>query len=103
MDLTGRAVVVTGSGRGLGRGYAEALGAAGASVVVNDLDQAVVDEAVAAVEAAGGKAVGVTAPVGSSETAEALVAAAVDAVRSARRDGHERGDPARPGAVEDVR
>ena len=79
MDLTGRAVVVTGSGRGLGRGYAEALGAAGASVVVNDLDQAVVDEAVAAVEAAGGKAVGVTAPVGSSETAEALVAAAVDA------------------------
>jgi 3-oxoacyl-[acyl-carrier protein] reductase len=78
MDLTGRAVVVTGSGRGLGRGYAEALGAAGASVVVNDLDQAVVDEAVAAVEAAGGKAVGVSAPVGSSETAEALVAAAVD-------------------------
>jgi 3-oxoacyl-[acyl-carrier protein] reductase len=79
MDLTGRVVVVTGSGRGLGRGYVEALGAAGASVVVNDVDQAAVDEAVTAVEAAGGKAVGVAAAVGSTETADALVKAAVDA------------------------
>ena len=78
MDLTGKVIVVTGSGRGLGRGYVEALGAAGASVVVNDVDQGAVDEAVAAVEAAGGKAVGVTAAVGSTETADALVKAAVD-------------------------
>ncbi|MGH1565448.1 SDR family oxidoreductase [Mumia sp. DW29H23] len=78
MDLSGRAVVVTGSGRGLGRAYVEALGAAGASVVVNDVEQNLVDEAVAAVERAGGRAVGVVAAVGSTATADALVAAAVE-------------------------
>jgi 3-oxoacyl-[acyl-carrier protein] reductase len=78
MNLSGRVVVVTGSGRGLGRAYAEALGAAGASVVVNDVEQGIVDEAVQAVRAAGGNAVGVVAAVGSTESAEALVSAAVD-------------------------
>jgi NAD(P)-dependent dehydrogenase (short-subunit alcohol dehydrogenase family) len=76
MDLTGRVAVVTGSGRGLGLAYAEALAAAGASVVVNDVDQAVVDEAVARI---GGNTIGVAAAVGDSESAERLVAAAVEA------------------------
>ncbi|MEU4422002.1 SDR family NAD(P)-dependent oxidoreductase [Actinoplanes sp. NPDC024001] len=74
MDLTGRVAIVTGSGRGLGLAYAKALAAAGASVVVNDVDQAVVDAAVAEIPGS----VGVAAAVGSSETADRLVAAAVE-------------------------
>lgn len=78
MDLTGKVAVVTGSGRGLGLAYAEALAAAGAAVVVNDVDETAAKDAVSRIEAAGGRATAVVAPVGSTETADALVRAAVD-------------------------
>ncbi|MER7176268.1 SDR family oxidoreductase [Streptomyces mesophilus] len=78
MDLQGKVAVVTGSGRGLGLGYAQALAAAGAAVVVNDIDQAAVDSAVAAIRSQGGTAAGVVAAVGDSESAERLVRAAVE-------------------------
>jgi 3-oxoacyl-[acyl-carrier protein] reductase len=72
MRLDGRVAIVTGAARGLGRAYAEALAAAGAKVVVNDIEGA--EETAAAIG-------GVAAPgaVGSTETAEALVARAVEA------------------------
>jgi 3-oxoacyl-[acyl-carrier protein] reductase len=79
MELTGKVAIVTGSGRGLGLGYARALAAAGAAVVVNDVDPGAVDAAVDAITTAGGTATGVTAAVGSTETAEELVATAVRA------------------------
>jgi NAD(P)-dependent dehydrogenase (short-subunit alcohol dehydrogenase family) len=75
--LDGRVAVVTGAGRGLGRSYARALAAAGASVVVNDLDADVADETVKSIVGAGGSAVAEVGAVGGSETADALVARAV--------------------------
>jgi NAD(P)-dependent dehydrogenase (short-subunit alcohol dehydrogenase family) len=54
--LTGRAVIVTGAGRGLGRAYANHLAASGASVVVNDVDAAEARAVVASITAAGGVA-----------------------------------------------
>jgi NAD(P)-dependent dehydrogenase (short-subunit alcohol dehydrogenase family) len=77
MDLSGRVAVVTGSGRGLGRAYAEALAGSGASVVVNDVDAEAAEQVVEAIIASGGRAVRVVAPVGSAEVAERLVSTAV--------------------------
>ncbi|MFC8718514.1 SDR family oxidoreductase [Kitasatospora sp. NPDC057198] len=79
MDLNGKVAVVTGSGRGLGLAYAKALAAAGAAVVVNDVDAEAAAAAVEEIAAAGGRAVAEAGAVGSAESAEALVARAVDA------------------------
>ncbi len=78
IPLNGKVAIVTGSGRGLGLAYAAELARQGASVVVNDVDAQTAADAVASIEARGGKAVAVVAPVGSTETAKALVTAAVE-------------------------
>jgi NAD(P)-dependent dehydrogenase (short-subunit alcohol dehydrogenase family) len=77
VDLTGKVAVVTGSGRGLGLAYATELARRGAAVVVNDVEAAVAEAAVASITQAGGSAVAEVVPVGSSEAAQALVDRAV--------------------------
>jgi NAD(P)-dependent dehydrogenase (short-subunit alcohol dehydrogenase family) len=77
MNLSGKVAIVTGSGRGLGLAYAQALASAGAAVVINDMDQAAADAAVALVTGAGGQAVAQAAAVGTSAVADALVDRAV--------------------------
>ena len=57
VSLEGKVAIVTGAGRGLGRGYAIALAAAGGSVVVNDVGESAAQEVVEAVVSAGGRAV----------------------------------------------
>jgi len=57
MELNGKVAVVTGSGRGLGLAYAKGLAAAGAAVVVNDVDDATAEAAVKEITDAGGRAV----------------------------------------------
>ena len=101
--LAGKVAIVTGSGRGLGLAYAAELARQGASVVINDVDQATADAAVASIEADGGKAVAVVAPVGPTETAQRLVAAAVENFGSLDILVTNAGRPARHRAVEDER
>jgi NAD(P)-dependent dehydrogenase (short-subunit alcohol dehydrogenase family) len=76
--LDGKVVIVTGAGRGIGRGEAIECARQGAAVVLNELDapagQSVVDE----IRAAGGAAVADTGDVSDVAAADALVARAVD-------------------------
>jgi len=58
-DLSGRVVVVTGGGTGLGKGMAMGLAQAGALVVLASRRQNVVDQAAEEIRATGGKAVGI--------------------------------------------
>ena len=78
MNLNGKVAVVTGSGRGIGRAYARALAGAGCAVVVNDVDPGVAEETTEAIRNDGGRAVAEVVAVGSSESADRLVAAAVE-------------------------
>jgi len=84
--MQGKVAVVTGAGRGVGRGVALELARAGAAVVVNDLgvnlsgegESAVADEVVAEIEALGGRAVASRDSVASWDGAHKIVQAALD-------------------------
>lgn len=76
--LAGKVAIVTGSGRGLGLAYAQELARQGASLVINDVDVVVAADAVTTITTAGGHATAVVAPVGSTGTAQQLVAAALE-------------------------
>ncbi len=76
--LTGKAAVVTGASKGIGAAIAKALAAEGASVVVNYASsKAGADKVVAAITAAGGKAVAVGGDVSKAAEAQGLIAAAI--------------------------
>lgn len=79
VDLRSKVAIVTGSGQGLGLAYAKDLVRHGAAVVINDVNQDTANKAVAELQELGGRAVAVVAPVGPTETAQQLVAAAVEA------------------------
>ena len=75
--LDDKVVVVTGAGRGIGRGEALECARQGAAVVVNEFDPAVGAEVVDEIKAAGGSAVLVEGDVSDVAVADSLVATAV--------------------------
>jgi 3-oxoacyl-[acyl-carrier protein] reductase len=77
--LEGKVAIISGSGRGIGRALALKLASEGASVVVNDLDQEPADEVVAAITAAGGKAVTCVGNVNAPDFGERFVKTALEA------------------------
>ena len=81
MGTNNSVAVVTGSGRGIGQGIAQRLGADGHHVIVADLPsmQDGVNETVAAIEKAGGKATAAEVDVTDEESLSRLVEVAVDA------------------------
>ena len=79
MRLAGKAAVVTGSSRGVGRAVALAYAKEGADVVINYSSSArAAEEAVAEIEKMGRQAVAVKADVAQEEDAQALVKACID-------------------------
>jgi 3-oxoacyl-[acyl-carrier protein] reductase len=74
--LAGKVAIVTGAGRGIGQGVALALAKHGAKLVLNDLDQAPLDDTLRHVRAATGEAEGIAGSVTAPGLAESLAAKA---------------------------
>ncbi len=85
--LDGKVIAITGAGRGIGRAVAEFCASEGAAIVVNDFgvsidgqepSSKVADEVVAAIVAAGGKAVANASSVTTMEGGASIIQSAID-------------------------
>ena len=102
MQLKGKTAIVTGSGRGIGFGIAEAMAREGANVVINDMNIESAAEAVRTIEAAGGVAMPFKADVTKKAELDAMVAACVE--RFGRLDilVNNAGIEAHPALLKDI-
>jgi NAD(P)-dependent dehydrogenase (short-subunit alcohol dehydrogenase family) len=71
-------LVITGAGRGIGRGYAHAFAERGAKVIVNDVDADAANAVVDELATLGASAFAVVGDAAEPETARSIVARAVD-------------------------
>lgn len=83
-DLTGKVVIVTGAGSGIGRATAQMVAGQGATVVVADIADGPANETVRLVTDAGGAARAFVRDVGDEDSCAALVA---EAMKEGRLDG----------------
>lgn len=74
-ELTGKVALVTGGGRGIGRAVALTLAGAGAAVAVTGRNPGSLEETVAAIGAAGGRAIALPGDTGDPEAVRAAFAA----------------------------
>jgi NAD(P)-dependent dehydrogenase (short-subunit alcohol dehydrogenase family) len=77
--LSGKAVVVTGAGRGIGAACARGIARQGASVIVNDVYPKEAERTVAQIRAEGGTALGFAADVSQWDEAGRLVGSCIEA------------------------
>ena len=71
--LDGKAIVITGAGRGLGRAYARLAAREGARVVVNDIDRSAAEGVVQSICGDGGQAIADASDISSWVGAETLI------------------------------
>jgi NAD(P)-dependent dehydrogenase (short-subunit alcohol dehydrogenase family) len=76
--MTDKVAIVTGAGRGIGRGEALELAAQGAAVIVGEVDEGAAEAVVDEIRAAGGSAVVGLADCSDVEAAKALMQLALD-------------------------
>jgi 3-oxoacyl-[acyl-carrier protein] reductase len=77
-DFTGRSVLITGGGKGLGKVYAEEFAKAGAHVTAADIDVKAAEAVAAALHGSGLSALGLGVDVADEDSTKAMAKAALD-------------------------
>src|SRR5215475_4139424 len=77
-DFSGRSVVITGGGKGIGKVYAEEFAKVGARVVAADIDAQAAENVAAALRQAGFEAFGLGVDIASEDSTKAMAQAALD-------------------------